>query len=130
MDINGSVVLLAGLFVLSLMGRRWSTAWRARCATRSSGSREPGSALSARGLETLMMSTLQTLAYALAPVALVCVVAAVVANVGQVGLRAGDRGADAATETDQPAVGREEHLRPENVLRGRQVDRSRSPSSA
>jgi flagellar biosynthetic protein FlhB len=47
----------------------------------------PGQIMTARGLESLAMSTLSTIALALAPVALVCAIAAVVANVGQVGLR-------------------------------------------
>ncbi|MDO8211392.1 flagellar biosynthesis protein FlhB [Conexibacter sp. CPCC 206217] len=87
MDVNGSIVMIAGLLVLSLMGPKMVNGMATSMCDAFDRIADPGSALTARGLETLMMSTLQTLVYAVAPVALVCVVAAVVANVGQVGLK-------------------------------------------
>jgi flagellar biosynthetic protein FlhB len=87
MDVNGSIVMIAGLFVLSLMGPKIVNGMASSMRDSFDRIAESGQALSARGLEALMMSTLQTLAYAIAPVALVCVVAGVVANVGQVGLK-------------------------------------------
>ena len=87
MDVNGSVVLIAGLLVLSLMGSKIVDGMANAMRSAFDGAATPGEIMTARGLESLAMSTLQTIALAIAPVALVCAIAAVVANVGQVGLR-------------------------------------------
>lgn len=87
MDVNGSVVMIAGLFTLSLMGPKIVGGMAGSMTDAFHRIAEPGSAMSARGLESLMTSTLQTIAYAIAPVAFVCAIAAVIANLGQVGLK-------------------------------------------
>jgi flagellar biosynthetic protein FlhB len=87
MDVNGSVVLIAGLFALSLLGPKIVDGMASSMRDAFDRIAEPSAALSARGLEALMMSTLQTLALAVGPLALVCALAAIVANLGQVGLK-------------------------------------------
>lgn len=86
-DVNGSVVLLAGLLVLSLMGGKIVDGMATSMRDAFERIADPGSVISARGLESLAMASMQTIGLALAPIALVCVVAAVAANVGQVGLK-------------------------------------------
>lgn len=87
MDVNGSIVLIAALFALSLLGPRMIDGMASAMRDAFDRIAEPGTLMSARGLESLAMSTLQTIAFALIPVAVVCAVAAIVANVGQVGLK-------------------------------------------
>jgi flagellar biosynthetic protein FlhB len=79
-DVNGAVVLIAGLLVLSLMGPKMLDGMATAMRTAFDDAGTPGQIMTARGLESLAMSTLST-------IALVCAIAAVVANVGQVGLR-------------------------------------------
>jgi len=87
MDVNGSIVLIAGLFALSFVGPKLVGGMESAMRDAFDRVAAPGEALSARGLEGLFMSSLQTVALAIAPLALVCAVAAVAANLGQVGLR-------------------------------------------
>ena len=87
MDVNGSIVLIAGLFALSFVGPKLVGGMESSLRDAFARVAAPGAALSARGLQGLFMSSLQTVALAIAPLALVCAVAAVVANLGQVGLR-------------------------------------------
>jgi flagellar biosynthetic protein FlhB len=87
MDVNGAVVLIAGLFALSFLGPKVVDGMERTMRDTFDRIAEPGQALTARGLEGLAMTSMQTVALAIMPIALVCVVAAVVANVGQVGLK-------------------------------------------
>jgi len=87
MDVNGAVVLIAGLFALSFLGPKVVDGMERAMRDAFDRIAEPGQALTARGLEGLAMSSMQTVVLAIMPIALVCVVAAVVANVGQVGLK-------------------------------------------
>ncbi len=87
MDVNGAVVLMAGLLTLSLMGPRLVAGMEGSMRDAFERIAAPGETLTARGLETLAMSTLQTVALAILPVALVCAVVAVAANLGQVGIK-------------------------------------------
>ncbi|MBB4660982.1 flagellar biosynthesis protein FlhB [Conexibacter arvalis] len=87
MDVNGAVVLITGLFALSLLGPRVVGGMETAMRDAFDRIAAPGEALSARGLEVTFMASLQTLALAIAPVALICALAAVVSNLGQVGLK-------------------------------------------
>jgi flagellar biosynthetic protein FlhB len=88
-DLGGSVVLVAGLLVLSLMGPRIvddaTNSFRGILAEIPYS----GQATSATGLNGLMHSALSTIALAVAPVAATCMVAGVLAGVAQVGFRPG-----------------------------------------
>jgi len=86
-DVNGAVVLIAGLFALSLVGPKVVGGMESAMRDAFDRIAAPGEALSARGLEVIFMSSLQTVVLALAPIALVCSLAAVVSNLGQVGLK-------------------------------------------
>lgn len=87
MDVNGAVVLIAGLFALSLVGPAVVGAMESSMRDAFARIADPQAALTARGLEGLAMSTLRTLALAVGPIAAVCALAGIVANLGQVGLR-------------------------------------------
>src|SRR4051794_15082869 len=86
-DLNGAVVLAAGLVALMFMGPKIidgvSTAMRTVFAEIS----HPGAATSAAGLHELLQLALHTMLATVAPLAGICVAAAVVVNVGQVGLK-------------------------------------------
>lgn len=87
MDVSGAAVLIAALFALSLIGP--AVVGGMEDAMRDSFERvsDPQAALSAGGLRDLFMSTLRTLALAVGPIAAVCGIAGIVADLGQVGLR-------------------------------------------
>jgi flagellar biosynthetic protein FlhB len=86
-DLNGAVVLAAGLVALMLMGPKVidgvSTAMRTVFAEIS----HPGAATSAAGLHELLQLALHTMLTTVAPMAGICLAAAVVVNVGQVGMK-------------------------------------------
>lgn len=87
MDLNGAVILLAGLLALTVVGP--STVGAMEGAMRDIFARlaEPQAALSARGLEQLALATMRTVAFAVGPIAGICVIAAVIANLSQVGIK-------------------------------------------
>jgi len=86
-DLNGAVVLAAGLVSLMFMGPKVmegvSTAMRTVFAEIS----HPGAATSAAGLHELLQLALHTTLTTVAPMAGICAAAAVVVNVGQVGMK-------------------------------------------
>lgn len=86
-DVNGAVVMIAGLFALSLLGPKVVGGMETAMRDAFDRIAAPGEALSARGLEVIFLSSLQTVALAIAPIALICSVAAVASNLGQVGLK-------------------------------------------
>lgn len=86
-DVNGAVVLIAGLLVLSLMGPKIVDGMARSMRSAFDGAATPGTIMTARGLESLAMSTLSTVALAIAPIAFVCAIAAVAVNLGQVGIK-------------------------------------------
>jgi flagellar biosynthesis protein FlhB len=87
MDLNGAVVLIAALAALTLLGPM--VVGEMEGAMRDTFARmgDPQAALSAAGLQGLAMSTLRTIAMAVLPVAAICALAAIVANLGQVGIK-------------------------------------------
>jgi flagellar biosynthetic protein FlhB len=86
-DLGGSLVLIAGLLVLSMMGGRIVDATAASFRGILAEIAHPDQAMSMAGLNGLMHSTLSTIALAVAPVAGACVLTGVLAGVAQVGLR-------------------------------------------
>jgi flagellar biosynthetic protein FlhB len=86
-DLGGSVVVVAGLFALSLMGPRIVDAGAAMFRLAFGQMAQPGHATSAAGLDDLLRSAVSTVGLAIAPVAGVCLLAGVVAGVGQVGFK-------------------------------------------
>jgi flagellar biosynthetic protein FlhB len=86
-DLGGSVVVVAGLFALSLMGPRIVDAGASMFRLAFGQIAQPNHATSAAGLDDLLHSAVSTVGLAMAPVAGVCLVAGLVAGVGQVGFR-------------------------------------------
>ncbi|MHB8233126.1 MAG: EscU/YscU/HrcU family type III secretion system export apparatus switch protein [Solirubrobacteraceae bacterium] len=84
-DLGGSVVLIAGLFAISVMGPRIVNAGAASFREILGDISHPGRATTAAGLNGLMHSTLSTLALTVAPIAGACMVAGLLAGFGQVG---------------------------------------------
>jgi len=87
MDLNGAVVLLASLLAISLLAPH--TVGAAEDALRSgmANAAHPQEMMSAAGLGQLFTSTLKDLVIGIAPIAGVCLLAGVVANVAQTGIK-------------------------------------------
>jgi flagellar biosynthetic protein FlhB len=85
-DLNGAVVLLASLFALSIWGPHiWEQMGASMRGTLSLIATPD--AASGRGLGQVMMENGRTAVLAVAPVAIVCLIFGVLANVGQVKLK-------------------------------------------
>src|SRR5580700_1375524 len=82
-DLGGSIVVVAGLFALSLMGSRIVNAAGTTFREVFGAIANPGHATSAAGLNGLMHLALSTVALAVAPVAGACLLAGVVGGVAQ-----------------------------------------------
>jgi len=86
-DLGGSFVLIAGLFVLSLIGPSIVQSAAATFREVFRDVAHPGRATSAASLSELMHNALSTITLAVAPVAGACVLTALVVGAGQSGLR-------------------------------------------
>jgi flagellar biosynthesis protein FlhB len=86
-DLSGSLVVLAGLFALAIMGPRVVDAGASAFREMFGEISDPGRATSAAGLDELMRSALATVEIAVAPIAAACVLAGLLAGVAQVGFR-------------------------------------------
>jgi len=86
-DLSGSVVLAAGLLVISITAPAIAEAGAASFHAIFADIAHPGSATSAAGLTGLMHTTLTTIEVTVGPIAGACVVAALVAGAAQVGGR-------------------------------------------
>ncbi|HEV3034762.1 MAG TPA: flagellar biosynthesis protein FlhB [Solirubrobacteraceae bacterium] len=86
-DLGGAVVVVAGLFALSLMGSQIVNASAASFREVFAAIANPGRATSAAGLSELMHSALSTVALAVAPVAGACLLAGLVGGIAQVGFK-------------------------------------------
>src|SRR3954463_15746340 len=85
-DLNGSVVLLASLFALGIWGPHiWQEMGASMRGTLAMIA-QPDS-ITGAGLSKLFMESGRTLVLAVAPIAIVCLISGVIANVGQVGLK-------------------------------------------
>jgi flagellar biosynthesis protein FlhB len=86
-DLNGAVVLAAGLVGLMFMGPNVVNGVASAMRSIFAEISHPGEVTSAAGLSALFQLGLHTLLATVAPIAGMCVAAAVVVNVGQVGLK-------------------------------------------
>ncbi len=86
-DLGGSLVLIAGLLALSMMGSRIVGAGAASFREMLHEIPHSGQATTAAGLNGLMHSALSTIVWAVAPVAGACMLTGVLAGVAQVGFR-------------------------------------------
>jgi flagellar biosynthetic protein FlhB len=86
-DLNGAVVLLASLVVLSITGGAIVSGAAGAMRRAFSEIADPTTVTSAVGLRALFDASLKTLVSAVAPVAGACVAAGVVINILQVGVR-------------------------------------------
>jgi flagellar biosynthesis protein FlhB len=86
-DLGGAIVVITGLFALSLMGSRIVAAGASMFRLVFGEIAQPARATSAAGLDDLLHSTLSTVGLALVPVAGACLVAGLIGGVAQVGFR-------------------------------------------
>ncbi|MCW3019639.1 MAG: flagellar biosynthetic protein FlhB [Solirubrobacterales bacterium] len=86
-DLGGSVVVVAGLFALSMMGSRIVNAAAAMFHDAYGAIADPAQATSAAGLDDMMHSAIATVVVAVAPVGGACLLAGVLAGVAQVGFK-------------------------------------------
>jgi flagellar biosynthesis protein FlhB len=86
-DLNGAVVLAAGLVAITFMGPRVIDGAATAMRTIFGQSANPGQATSAAGLHALLQLALKTMLTTVAPITGLCVAAAVVVNVAQVGFK-------------------------------------------
>jgi flagellar biosynthetic protein FlhB len=86
-DLGGSLVLIAGLFAISLTGPAIVAAGASTFRQILGEISHPGRATTAAGLSELMSSTISTIALTVGPIAAACVITGVLASVAQVGLR-------------------------------------------
>src|ERR1700689_3409971 len=80
-DLGGSVVVIAGLFAISLMGPTIVNAGASMFHLAFSDIANPGRATTAAGLDDLMHSAMSTIGLAIAPVAGACLAAGLIAGV-------------------------------------------------
>jgi flagellar biosynthesis protein FlhB len=85
-DLGGSVVLIAGIFVIGAMGSRIVSAGASAFRAILRDIPHAGQATTAAGLNGLMHTALSTIALAVAPVAGTCMFAGVLTGVAQVGV--------------------------------------------
>lgn len=86
-DLNGAVVLIAGLLALSLIGPHVVSTMESTLRDGLAAIARPQQLMTGAGIGELFTQTLRALALGIAPVAAVCVLAGVVANLGQSGLK-------------------------------------------
>ncbi len=86
-DLNGAVVLMAGLLAMSLLGPHVVGTMDAALREGFARAAEPQQMMTAAGLGSLFLSTATSILLGVGPIAAVCMVAGVLANLGQVGLK-------------------------------------------
>lgn len=86
-DLGGAVVLLAGLLAISLLAPHTAGVMERALRSGLAGIAEPQRLMTGAGLASLFAETLRSVVLGVAPIAGVCVLAGVVANLGQVGLK-------------------------------------------
>ena len=86
-DLNGAVVLIAGLFAISLLAPHTVAVAEGALRGGLASIAHPQALMTGAGLEGLFLATLRSLALGIAPIAAVCIVAGVLANVAQSGLK-------------------------------------------
>lgn len=86
-DLNGAVVLIAGLLAISLLAPHTVAVAEGALRAGLANVAHPQTLMTGAGLQELFMATLRSLVLGIAPVALVCLVAGVLANVAQSGIK-------------------------------------------
>lgn len=86
-DLNGAIVLISALLALSLIGPHVVATMQHSLEDGLASIAHPQELMTAAGLSALFMATLRSVALGVAPIAAVCIVAGVVSNLGQVGLK-------------------------------------------
>ena len=86
-DLNGAVVLMAGLLAMSLLGPHIVGQMDAAMRDGLARAAHPQSLITAAGLSELFAVTGKSVLLGVGPIALVCMLAGVVANLGQAGLK-------------------------------------------
>jgi flagellar biosynthetic protein FlhB len=86
-DLNGAVVLLAGLLAISLLAPHVAHIAERSLRDGLAAISDPQRLTTAAGLGALFSATVRSLVLAVGPITGVCLVAGVVANLGQVGLK-------------------------------------------
>lgn len=86
-DLNGAVVLMCGLFAISLLGPHVVATMESALREGLARAAQPQQLMTAAGLGELFALTTRSVLLGVGPIALVCMLAGVVANLGQVGLK-------------------------------------------
>jgi flagellar biosynthetic protein FlhB len=86
-DLNGAVVLLAGLLALSLLAPHVVGTMERSLREGLASISEPRRLVTGAGLGALFSATLKSVVAGVAPIAGVCLLAGIVANLGQVGVK-------------------------------------------
>jgi flagellar biosynthesis protein FlhB len=86
-DLGGSLVLIAGLLAISLMGSKVAQAGGAAFREIFADIANPSQATSAAGLSALMHTALSTIELAVVPIAATCMLTGVLGSVAQVGFK-------------------------------------------
>lgn len=86
-DLNGAVVLMAGLLAISLLAPHVAATMEDALREGLARAAEPQRLMTAAGLGELFALTTRSVLLGVGPIALVCMLAGVVANLGQVGLK-------------------------------------------
>jgi flagellar biosynthetic protein FlhB len=116
-DLNGAVVLLASLFALSIWGPHIWQEMAASMRSTLSMIATPEAA-SGAGLGRLFMEGGRTAVLAVAPIAIVCLVFGVLANIGQVGLKPAVQGLKPDFKRIDPLKGAKNLFGPNIIFEG------------
>jgi flagellar biosynthesis protein FlhB len=115
-DLSGSLVLIAGLLAISVMGPKIVNAGAATFREILGKIAHSGQATTASGLSELMHSAMSTIVLAVAPVAATCVVTGVLASVAQVGFRPTPQALKVDFRRINPASGLKNLLGPNSLV--------------
>ncbi len=86
-DLNGAIGLLAGLLTISLLGPHIATVMEDSLRDGLTRISDPESLTTAAGLGALFSTTVRSVLLGVAPIALTCMGAGIVSNLGQVGFK-------------------------------------------
>jgi flagellar biosynthesis protein FlhB len=115
-DLGGAVVVVAGLFAISLVGANVAAAGGAMFHQAFGDISQSTHATSAAGLDDLLHSAIATVGVAIAPIAGVCLAAGLIAGVAQVGFRPTPQALKPDFKRINPASGLKNLLGPNAVF--------------
>jgi flagellar biosynthetic protein FlhB len=104
-DLNGAIVLIAGLIMISFLGPKVVGATADYMRNAFQDIPHAGAVMTAAGLSGLYHALLDTLLATVAPIAGVCLVAALLANVAQIGFRPSLHGLKPDVKRINPVAG-------------------------